>query len=70
MPMFEVAIFNREVKELVKNHEHHKHLDDVWGDLNYMEVSARDEDDAKAKLYKRYPESKGFEITQVVQFLD
>lgn len=70
MAMFEAAIYNRIVRELVADHQHHEHLDDVWSELNFIEVEAKDESDARNKLLRRYPDKQGYEITQVIAFLE
>ena len=68
--MFEAAIFNRDVRKLVADHLHHEHLDDVWAELNFIEVEAKDEANAMAQLRRRYPDKNGYEITQIVAFLE
>ena len=70
MPMFEAAIFNRDVRDLVAKHLHHEFLDDVWAELNFIDIEAQDETSAMAKLRRRYPEKNGYEITQIVAFLE
>ena len=70
MPMFEAAIYNREVRELVAEHLHHDHLEDVWAELNFIEVEAKDEATAMQQLRRRYPDKNGYEITQIVAFLE
>lgn len=67
MNMFEIAIFNREVRDLIAEGEHHKQLKDSWADLNYIEIRADNATEAKRKIFKRYPEEKGFEISQVIE---
>lgn len=65
MNTFEAAIFNEDVRNLVAENRHHEVYDDVWADLNFIEVTAADEDEAREKLGRRYPERRGFRITQI-----
>ncbi len=67
MITFEAAIYNEIVRRLVSEHQRHDLYEDVWADLNFIEVEARDEDQAIAKLKRRYPENRGFKITQLYQ---
>ena len=64
---FEAAIYNEDVRGLVKDNRHHSLYKDVWADLNFIEVAAKSEDEAKRKLERQYPEVKGFRITQIYE---
>ena len=61
MPLFEVAIYNELVKRAMQNGERAAYSDD-WADTRYIEVSARDESDARRKVLVKYPKDKGFII--------
>ncbi|NVK17922.1 MAG: hypothetical protein HWE30_04440 [Methylocystaceae bacterium] len=65
MALYEVAIYNELVKQAVKNGEHSQYSDD-WADTHYIEVSARDESDARRKILTKYPKEKGFMITGIM----
>lgn len=67
---FEAAIFNQQVRDLVKMGEKHRHLSDDWADTHYVEVQAENEQSARAKLAGRYPSDAGYVIEQVVPALD
>lgn len=67
MRKFEGAIFNEDVRNLVSNNRHHAHFGDVWADLNFIEVEARDPDEARAKLIRQYPKGKGFRVTEIYE---
>ena len=62
---FEVAVYNKEVRQLMKEGERHRHLTDDWADIHYLEVTAEDERGARAKIEAKYPEAKGFVIEDV-----
>ena len=62
-----MAVYNREVRRLVKEGEKHRHFTDDWADIHYIEVTADDENAARVKIEARYPEDKGFVIEQVTR---
>ena len=62
---YEAAIYNQEVRDLLTNGQRHKELEDIWADLQFIEVSATSRDQAMRRLQTRYPESRGFVITRV-----
>jgi len=65
MPLFEVAIFNSAVRELVEAGERHPQYKDDWADMHYIEYEARDENDARSRSNSRHPPNQGFVITDV-----
>jgi hypothetical protein len=62
---FEVAVYNREVRKLVREGERHPHLNDDWADIHYVDVMAEDENGAQVKIKAKYPQDKGFVIENV-----
>lgn len=66
MKKFEIGIYNKRVRELVKIGERHKNLADSWADLHYVEITAKDEAEARAKLDRRYPAAEGYVIEGVM----
>lgn len=70
MPMsgqkvFEVAIYNTAVRDLVKDHKSHSTLDDQWADVQIRDVVARDENEARRVVEERYPPTEGFVIDRI-----
>ena len=65
MPKYEVAIFNKEVSELVAKGDSHKLYDDEWAELHFIEINAEDEAHVRSQLLNRYPEKEGFVIDSV-----
>lgn len=61
MALYEVAIYNELVKRAVENGEHANYSDE-WADVHYIEISARDEADARRKILTKYPKDRGFII--------
>jgi len=70
MPKFEVAVFNQEVRDVVKQGDHHREFEDNWADTHYIEVNADSEDAARGRMALKYPESKGFVIVDISPSID
>jgi len=64
MALFEVQMYNELVKRAIEAGEPSSYSDD-WADLRYVEVSARDETDARRKIFSKYPKERGFMIKAV-----
>ncbi len=64
---FEVAVYNKEVRRLMKEGRKHRDLKDDWADVHYIDISADDLASARAKVAGRYPESQGFVIEGVMR---
>ncbi|NVJ90588.1 MAG: hypothetical protein HWE34_02970 [Methylocystaceae bacterium] len=61
MALYEVEIYNELVKRAVNSGETSQYSDE-WADTRYIEVSARDEMDARRKILSKYPKDRGFVI--------
>ncbi len=59
---FEVAIYNQEVRALVKTNQSHSHFNDRWADIKLQDVIARDEGEARSLIAERFPPEDGFVI--------
>ncbi len=66
MKRFEIGIYNKTVRDLLKVGERHKNLADSWADQHYIEISAEDETDARARAERRYPAREGYVIESVM----
>jgi hypothetical protein len=62
---FEVIIYNRQVRALLKENETHPDFGDRWADQMRQMVEAVDADEAKALAARRYPPEAGFVIASV-----
>ena len=60
--IYEVAVYNKEVRAMVKENQHHQFFDDHWADIHVRNVTARDEDEAVSITSKRFPSEDGFVI--------
>ena len=67
MPMFEIGVYNKEVRALTRIGEHHKNLSDSWEDLHYVEFFANDEQEARSKAQSKYPPALGYVVDQVLR---
>ena len=57
---YEVLVYNRAVRARVEEGRHHRNLSDDWADIQHIEVTAKDAEDARRKAARRYPESQGY----------
>jgi hypothetical protein len=64
--VYEVSIYNREVRSLVKENQSHLFFDDQWADIQVRDVMARDEDHARTLIAERFPPDDGFVIEGVI----
>ena len=63
--VFEVSLYNKDVRDMVKENQHHHFFDDQWADIHIRNVTARDETEAISMISKRFPAEEGFVIQQV-----
>ncbi len=63
--VYEVCIYNRDVRSLVKDNKSHTLYDDEWADAHTHDVVARDEEAARAEICRRFPPADGFVIERV-----
>jgi hypothetical protein len=67
VPEFEVAIYNEEVREKVRSGSRHRDLTDDWAEIYYIEVEAKDENDANQQILRKYPKNQGYVIESVIK---
>mgnify|MGYP001333393959 CR=1 FL=1 len=70
MSKFEVTIYNEEVRQKVKDGEHHSRFTDDWADFHYIEIDAPNESQARERAEERYPSKQGFVIDSVLKSLE
>lgn len=63
--VYEVAVYNKKVRALVKENRSHTFFSDSWADEQVQGVAARDEDEARELIAQRFPPSDGFVVTAV-----
>lgn len=63
--VYEVAIYNRDVRALVKDNKSHTLFDDTWADSHIQDVVACDEAAARAAIAERFPPTDGFVVVSI-----
>lgn len=63
--VYSVSIYNKEVRAMVKENQHHHFFDDQWADIHIRSVTAKDENEALTIIAKRFPEEDGFVVEDV-----
>ena len=65
MAMFEITVYNKQVREKVEAGEHHRQLTDDWADFQYIEIDAETEEKARTLAEERYPNAQGYVIDDI-----
>ncbi len=65
--VFEVAVYNKDVRALVKENKSHWRFEDTWADVQIRDVVARDETEARRLFAERFPPADGFVIVELRQ---
>ena len=65
MSKYEIAVYNEEVRKLVREGKRHRRLRDDWADVHYIEIEADNEASARTKASTRYPSEQGYVIDYV-----
>ncbi|NQV48354.1 MAG: hypothetical protein HQ504_11315 [Rhodospirillaceae bacterium] len=67
MPKYEVALYNKEVREALADNDKHARYEDSWGDIHYIEIKAANEEMATEMAKREYPALRGFVIEEVTE---
>ena len=62
---FIVNVYNRAVRECLKDNREHPDFDDRWADPQKLVVEADTEQTAAHQIERQYPKSKGFVISGI-----
>ena len=62
---YEVSIYNRDVRAAVKGNQSHILFGDHWADLQFQDVQAQSETEARKLFSRRYPPNQGFVIEEL-----
>jgi hypothetical protein len=65
--VYEVAIYNMDVRQLVTENRRHSYVDDRWAKPQTRNVVARDEAEARQLISERFPPEEGFVIQKMHQ---
>ena len=63
--LYEVAIYNKDVRAMVKENESHCYFDDHWADVQFHDIMAHNEEEARELIIRRFPPDDGFVIEDV-----
>ena len=63
--IYEVAVYNKIVRDLVKKRRRHAAYDDRWAQPQLRSVVARNETEARELIAERFPPGDGFVIQRV-----
>jgi len=67
MKIYEITIYNKEVREHVQKGLEHRQYDAGWADQRFLQVEAHDADEARTIINRRHPDHKGFVIVDVTE---
>ncbi len=62
---YEVSIYNRDVRAAVKGNQSHILFGDHWADIQFQDVQAQSETEARKLMSRRYPPDQGFVIEEL-----
>ena len=65
--VYEVSVYNKDVRSLVKQNQRHCYFDDQWADVQVRDVVARNESEARTLIAERFPAKDGFVVEDVCQ---
>ena len=64
--VFEVAVYNRDVRRAVKENRSHSLYGDHWADVQHHDVAARSEAEAREMIAGRFPPAEGFVVEEMI----
>ena len=67
MAKYEFAVYNAEVRKLVAEGKQHHRLTSDWADIQYIEISVINEDQARSKFEEIRPSTEGFVVGGVME---
>ncbi|NQV98893.1 MAG: hypothetical protein HQ483_04295 [Rhodospirillales bacterium] len=63
--VFEIAIYNQDVRSLVKENQSHSFFHDHWADCQLQDILAKNEREARELIESRFPADDGFVVESV-----
>jgi hypothetical protein len=67
--LFEITIYNKEVREKVEAGEHHSRFSDSWADFQYIEIDALYEEQVRTQVEVMHPGVQGFVIDDIQKII-
>jgi len=68
--LYEVAVYNEDVLNALKDGERHKDLNDDWADTHYFELKAETIDEAWSIAKRKWRPGHGFVIKAIEEMGD
>lgn len=65
--IYEIVMYNTEVRSAVDFDESHPRYDDGWADSRYIELPAKNVRSVIKKIRSKYPKKRGFKITAITE---
>lgn len=65
LQVFEVAVYNRDVRAALKENRSHLIFGDHWADVQIHDVTAHDETEARELIENRFPSKDGFVVGEM-----
>ena len=65
--IYEIVMYNTEVRAAVDFDEPHPRYDDGWADSRYIELPAKNVKSVIKKIRSKYPRRRGFKITAITE---
>ena len=68
MPEYQVGIYNKHIRARVRNGDPVEENMESWEDINYFDITANSESQARHLMKSQYKESQGFIIESVDKY--
>ncbi|MDG1996070.1 MAG: hypothetical protein P8J14_06240 [Emcibacteraceae bacterium] len=65
--IYEVVLYNIEVRSAVEFDERHPRYDSAWADPRYIELTGYNVKNIIRKIRSKYPRSRGFKIVAITE---
>ena len=63
--VFEVVVYNENVRKLVEENKSHAYLSDHWANPHIQDIEAQDKAEAEKIARDRFPAREGFVVDQI-----
>jgi|GEM_PF-1077023 len=64
---FDVAVYNKRVRDFVRRETPHPHFHRGWAEIRYFEIEAFSAEEAMEVYRRKYPENKGFIVQDALK---
>ncbi|NQU59931.1 MAG: hypothetical protein HQ512_02275 [Rhodospirillales bacterium] len=67
MAKYEFAVYNAEVRQTAAEGKDHSRFTADWADMQYIEIMAMNEEQARGKFEEMHPSAQGFVVDDVME---